>query len=569
MVLPFPQPELIAHYGYPVEIHEVVTEDGYYLTMHRIPHGINQEPTTGKPVAFLQHGLFCSSSDWVIMGPSKGLAYILADAGYDVWMGNARGNTYSKKNVGKTEEDYWNFSWHEMGVYDLPAEIDYVIAHTGQPNMYYIGHSMGTTMFYVMGSMRPEYNTKIRAQFSLAPVAFMDGVRSPMALLAPFVDSIDIITGLLGVNELFPSTALFDFLGAALCKDEAITQSLCTNILFLICGYNSKQLNETTIPVIVGHTPAGASTKTVIHYGQEYNSEKFCQYDYGWITNILKYHQVSPPDYKLSLITAPVYLHYSRNDWLSGHNTELVSYYGYPIEEHQVKTEDGYLLTMHRIPHGKGDESRVGRPAVFLQHGLITSSSDWVIMGPQKGLAYILADAGFDVWMGNARGNQYSRSHVTLTPDDAGFWKFSWHEMGLYDLPAEIDYILLETGEQSIFYIGHSMGSTTFYVMTSQRPEYNEKIRAQFSLAPIAYLTHLRSPLRIFAPFANQLEWISTFFGIDEFLPDASFLDFMGGFMCDNEAVTQSLCGNVLFQILGHDSKQLNKVTMRDSESLR
>lgn len=62
------QPELIAREGYPVEVHEVETDDGYILELHRIPLKESK-----KPPVFLQHGILCSSSDWVIAGPEKGL----------------------------------------------------------------------------------------------------------------------------------------------------------------------------------------------------------------------------------------------------------------------------------------------------------------------------------------------------------------------------------------------------------------------------------------------------------------------------------------------------------------
>lgn len=82
----------------------------------------------------------------------------------------------------------------------------------------------------------------------------------------------------------------------------------------------------------------------------------------------------------------------------------------------------------------------------------------------------------------------------------------SFHEMGLYDLPAAIDYVLEHTNRTQLYYIGHSMGTCMFYVMCSIRPEYNGKIRAQISLAPVAYVHHMKSVLNSLVPYANQIQ---------------------------------------------------------------
>jgi pimeloyl-ACP methyl ester carboxylesterase len=79
------------------------------------------------------------------------------------------------------------YSWHEMGVYDLPATIDYILHYTDQTDLYYVGHSMGTTMFYVLMSLKPEYNTKIRHMIALAPVAFLRNTKSLFAVATKFV----------------------------------------------------------------------------------------------------------------------------------------------------------------------------------------------------------------------------------------------------------------------------------------------------------------------------------------------------------------------------------------------
>ena len=179
---------------------------------------------------------------------------------------------------------------------------------------------------------------------------------------------------------------------------------------------------------------------------------------------------------------------------------ELIRKYGYPFQSHKVETSDGYILELNRIKNSG--------PPVFLMHGLLSSSAEWVLIGPNNSLAYLLADEGYDIWIGNSRGNRYSRAHTRLKPSDPEFWNFSWHEIGVYDLPASIDYILEETKFKKLQYIGHSQGTTSFFVLTSMRPEYNDKIQLMQALAPVAYVGNMSSPfLKVLALFMDQL-WV-------------------------------------------------------------
>lgn len=61
------------------------------------------------------------------------------------------------------------------------------------------------------------------------------------------------------------------------------------------------------------------------------------------------------------------------------------------------------------------------------------------------------------------------------------------HEIGYYDLPAKLDYVTNTTGYESVYYMGHSQGTTTMFIMASERPEYIKKVRLFVALAPVAY----------------------------------------------------------------------------------
>lgn len=52
---------------------------------------------------------------------------------------------------------------------------------------------------------------------------------------------------MMGVDEFLPTSEFMEFMGQTLCNDESLFQSLCSNVLFLIAGFDSQQLNEVTL----------------------------------------------------------------------------------------------------------------------------------------------------------------------------------------------------------------------------------------------------------------------------------------------------------------------------------
>jgi pimeloyl-ACP methyl ester carboxylesterase len=208
---------------------------------------------------------------------------------------------------------------------------------------------------------------------------------------------------------------------------------------------------------------------------------------------------------------------------------ELIRSKGYPAEEHLVTTQDGYKLEIHRIPYGRDASTKNQvKKVALLQHGLLDSSTTWVMNFPHQSLGYILADAGYDVWLGNVRGNTYALNHVKLNKSEDEFWNFSWSEMAKYDLPAMINYVLNETGQEQLYYIGHSQGSLIGFAEFGQNQELASKIKLFIALGPVATTQNIISPIRYLAYLgekSNQ-EIFYRIFGRKDFLPVKSIYFF-------------------------------------------
>uniref|UniRef100_A0A8C8SBR5 AB hydrolase-1 domain-containing protein n=1 Tax=Pelusios castaneus TaxID=367368 RepID=A0A8C8SBR5_9SAUR len=232
---------------------------------------------------------------------------------------------------------------------------------------------------------------------------------------------------------------------------------------------------------------------------------------------------------------------------------EKILYKGYPSEEYDILTADGYYLSTNRIPHGKENPQDTGpKLAVLLVHGLLLEGSNWVANLPNNSLGFVLADAGYDVWIGNSRGNTWSKRHQNLSIDQEEFWDFSFHEMAMYDLPALVDFILQKTGQQNLYYVGYSQGCTIAFIAFSVMPQLAQKIKIFFALAPAYTLNKIMvNSLFIFSQIM---------FGKKEFCLLSARLKSLTAKVCGTGLIDQ-LCIQALFFILGgFNGKNLNMV---------
>ncbi|KAF2901735.1 hypothetical protein ILUMI_04463 [Ignelater luminosus] len=346
------QDEIITRRGYPVEIHNVTTEDGYIITVFQIPHGKNKSFTSKEqprqPV-FLLHGVGLNSETFINIG-KKSLGFLLADAGYDVWLGNFRGTTYARNHTKLSikESEFWNFSFHEMGTYDIPAQIDFV-SDTTQQKIIYIGYSLGTTTAFIYGTTYPEIaEEKIKTFICLAPAVFLFGWRSPTKYLFPLWPYIK------PVVELFTKGMLYlrqpNHLRSILCLPFPFQMETCQVIDMLTWGFNYEQNDPETLPVTLIQNSEATSTKTVSHMIQiATNGGKFNQFDYGRNKNKEIYGTPDPQIYDLSKFRVPVYLVRAENDLLI--TKEDVDKLNNSLPE-KVKPYDVYVVKNPDFNHG-------------------------------------------------------------------------------------------------------------------------------------------------------------------------------------------------------------------------
>ncbi|KAF5294556.1 hypothetical protein FQR65_LT10748 [Abscondita terminalis] len=556
-------PEIIKYQGYPLDIHEVVTNDNYILTILRIKHGRNSFVENKKPV-LLFHGMSVNAGSFTTGGNKS-----LADNGYDVWLGNYRGTVFSKhSSLSKSHHQFWNFSINELVQYDLKSTIDTVYEATNK-KLAFIGYSLSTATFLAYSATYPEHSVKrITVNVGLSPIFNFREWKSILSYIPwKYIKVLKkkqpgkllqtLFKGLIDdVIPNYPLTLIPISLRRYLCLPYPFQIRICLGLYTLLSGYNDNQLDPEIIPKVIIHDPDLTSFKVVHHLLQFLMGNDGQWYDFGEEKNLKIYGSPSPIRINLSNMKIPTYFISAKNDFIGtplnsqlniclkmdksdmliwfftiiivvmgvikhfnliprnnscktfddyytnrdknpncSYNPDyelkipdIINRYGYPLETYNAYTDDHYILKIFRIPHGK-HKAISKNQTVFLQHGLFVNCACFLLMGNQS-LAFMLADAGYDVWLGNFRGTLFS-THASLSESDYEYWDFSLFEYAAYDLATMLD-LVHETTQRKIIYVGYSFGATASLIYSSLYPEIAEQ--------NLQILIHMGS-------YLNPLEW--------------------------------------------------------------
>lgn len=202
-------------------------------------------------------------------------------------------------SINPNDKEFWNFSFHEMGLYDVPAMIKFIQNETQTEKgelkkITYIGHSQGTCQFFAGMTLLPEfYEKNINGMIALGPVSKLLNVES--TLINILVDyGIDKLMDKAGFQEVLPNkNALINF-------DKLICRYLpliCDKILEAFADDSTDDDDRERFQVFISHFPSGASYKSVSHFDQSIKNKNFATYG-----DMIPYDLTKPKNIKISLL---------------------------------------------------------------------------------------------------------------------------------------------------------------------------------------------------------------------------------------------------------------------------
>lgn len=190
-------------------------------------------------------------------------------------LGNNRGNKYSKKstNFGPSSLEFWNFSIDEFAFYDIPNSIEYILDHTEQPSLSYIGFSQGTAQAFAALSIHPKLNQQVNVFIALAPAMSPPGLANGLAD-ALIKSSPQVLYLMFGRRGILASTPLWE----SIVYPPLYVKIIDASLRFL---FNWRASNIAIAQKLAAypHLYSYTSTKSVVHWFQIIRTKSFQMYD--------------------------------------------------------------------------------------------------------------------------------------------------------------------------------------------------------------------------------------------------------------------------------------------------
>ena len=307
--------------GFDYESHKVTTDDGYILNVFRI-----RQPglAAGAPVAFCQHGLLSAANTWIMNEPDVAPAFQLARQGYDVFLGNNRGNMNSPDHTTWTQQanpsQYFNYSFQDLGEHDLPTQINLALEKSGASKLTYLAHSQGTSqMFYALTTNQDFFLQKVNLFVALAPVVRLTNVEMGIEEVSKWIgsgplSSIAHYFGMYSVASPTQRKKTSGFLEEL--ESSSVLDDLADKFMDAVSTKNPRNNAQRDL-ASESWSPAQASVKECMHYVQLMHTGNFQKFDNGADQNQKMYGQSTPPLLDLTSIQLPIAMFVGKNDVLA------------------------------------------------------------------------------------------------------------------------------------------------------------------------------------------------------------------------------------------------------------
>lgn len=266
-----------------------------------------------RPVLLLHHELL-NGDMWFTEvnrnGPSPLLPFLLADDGFDVWVGHERATYWSHDHtrLGSSELEYWDWTWDEFVDHDLPIMLNHINANT-HSKVHVVGVSQSASVA-VAASTQQAVASQMKSLVLLGPSIYHGNVghlqlQTWAQLFAKFLDMTrpdpSHILGQFNVSRLFGMHS-WSVGGPA----SQVTGPDCCI---------SKPL-----ALFANGWDGTTSNKNFLHFEQGVVTNTFQRFDYGSDSrNLEAYGQTTPPSYSPANIPGdlPVQVIFAGNDFIS------------------------------------------------------------------------------------------------------------------------------------------------------------------------------------------------------------------------------------------------------------